>query len=64
MALAATPSPAVGGDPRSSGEGPGLVGEPGLALLVVAVIAAVSVIATVAYVRLTDHPSRGPDSPR
>ena len=64
VALAASPSPAVGGDPRSSGEGPGLVGEPGLALLVVAVIAAVSVIATVAYVRLTDRPSGGRDSRR
>ena len=64
VALAASPSPAVGGDPRSSGEGPGLVGEPGLALLAVAIIAVISVVATVAYVRLTDQPNSGPDSRR
>jgi hypothetical protein len=51
---AATPTPAPGGDPRSSGEGPGLVGEPGLALLIVVAIALVSIVATTAYIRLTD----------
>jgi hypothetical protein len=58
VALAASPSPAPGGDPRSSGEGPGLVGEPGLALLVVAGIALLAIIVTRLYVRLTDP---GPD---
>jgi hypothetical protein len=51
---AATPTPAPGGDPRSSGEGPGLVGEPGLALLIVVAIAVVSIVATTVYIRLTD----------
>ena len=47
-------TPAQGGDPRSSGEGPGLVGEPGLAILIVVAIAVVAIVATTAYVRLTD----------
>jgi hypothetical protein len=54
VARAASPSPAAGGDPRSSGEGPGLVGEPGLALLVVAIIAVLAIAATMAYVWLTN----------
>ena len=52
--VAAEPSPsALGGDPRSSGEGPGLVGEPFLALGAVLLIAVVAVVATTAWVRLT-----------
>jgi hypothetical protein len=53
--LAATPAPSVvaGGDPRSSGEGPGLVGSPGLALLGVAAIAGLAILLTSVYVRLT-----------
>ena len=57
VALAASPSPAVGGDPRSSGEGPGLVGEPALAILAVVAIAIVTIGLTTAYVRLTDSRS-------
>ncbi|MEA2608974.1 MAG: hypothetical protein QOJ75_1217 [Chloroflexota bacterium] len=55
--LAASPSPtaAPGGDPRSSGQGPGLVGDPAFALLVVVAIGVGSVLATLAYVRLTAH---------
>jgi hypothetical protein len=53
-ALAASPSPGVGvGDPRSSGQGPGLVGDPGLAILVVAAIGLGTVVITLAWVRLT-----------
>ncbi len=53
-ALAAEPTPsAVGGDPRSSGEGPGLVGDPLLALGAVLAMAIVAVVATTAWVRLT-----------
>jgi hypothetical protein len=53
-ALAAEPTPsAVGGDPRSSGEGPGLVGEPLLALGAVLAIALLAVVVTTAWVRLT-----------
>ena len=59
-ALAATPSPsaAVGGDPRSSGQGPGLVGDPALALLGVIAIGLGAVILTLVYLRLT-APRRG-----
>jgi hypothetical protein len=54
-AMAASPSadPAVGGDPRSSGQGPGLVGDPVFALLVVLAIGLATVAATWLYVRLT-----------
>ena len=54
-ALAASPDPTLrpGSDTRTSGGGPGLVGDPLLALLGVLGIAAVSVIATLAYVRFT-----------
>ena len=54
-ALAASPEPSVvtGGDPRSNGQGPGLVGTPGLAILGVLAIAIVAVVATTVYVRLT-----------
>ena len=51
--LAASPSPVVGGDPRSSGQGPGLVGNPAFALLAVIAIGLGSVLATLIYVRLT-----------
>jgi hypothetical protein len=53
--LGASPSPtaASGGDPRSSGQGPGLVGDPAFALLAVVAIGLASVLLTLAYVRLT-----------
>ncbi len=53
--LAASPSPtaATAGDPRSSGQGPGLVGDPALALLAVVAIGVAAVLVTLAYVRLT-----------
>ena len=54
VALAASPSPEpIGGDPRSSGQGPGLVGDPLFAVLAVVVIGVGTVVATLAYVRLT-----------
>lgn len=54
-ALAASPSPtaAMGSDTRSPGEGPGFVGAIGPALLGVAAIAVVTIVATLAFVRLT-----------
>jgi hypothetical protein len=57
---AASPAPtgAVGGDPRSPQEGPGLVGDPLGAILAVLVLALVAVIATTAYVRLTGRRDR------
>jgi hypothetical protein len=54
--MAASPSaPPGGGDPRSVGEGPGLVGQPVLALAVVIGIALVAIVATTAYIRVTGH---------
>lgn len=54
-AVAASPSPAAGGDPRSSGQGPGLVGDPVLAVGAVLVIGLAAVLLTLAYVRLTNR---------
>lgn len=51
--MAASPSPDVGGDPRSSGQGPGLVGDPLFAVLAVVVIGLGTVVATLVYLRLT-----------
>ena len=62
IALAADPSESPGGaagDPRSSGQGPGLVGAPGWALLIVLVIGITALLVTLAYVRLT-APREGP----
>jgi len=55
IAMAASPSPTQGpvGDPRSSGSGPGLVGDPLFAIGIVVLIAVVSLVATLAYVRAT-----------
>ena len=54
-ALAASPEATLrpGSDTRTTGGGPGLVGDPALALLGVLGVAALSVVATLAYVRLT-----------
>jgi hypothetical protein len=57
--LAASADPttgAAGGDPRSNGQGPGLVGTPGLAIAGVAIIALLAIVATTIYVRLTAPP--------
>ena len=52
--LAASPSPDVGvGDPRSSGQGPGLVGDPAFAILAVVAIGLGAVAVTLVWVRLT-----------
>lgn len=57
-ALAASPAPSLapGGDPRSVGQGPGLVGDPAFAILAVAVIGVAAVLLTLAYLRLTAPP--------
>jgi hypothetical protein len=54
-ALAASPQPTLrpGGDTRTSGGGPGLVGDPGLAIVAVVGIALVSIAGTLAWVRAT-----------
>jgi hypothetical protein len=53
LAASPTPSAAVGGDPRSAGQGPGLVGDPAFALLAVLAIALAAIVVTLAYLRLT-----------
>jgi hypothetical protein len=58
LAASPTPSAAVGGDPRSSGQGPGLVGDPAFAVLGVVAIGLGAVLLTIAYLRLT-APRRG-----
>ena len=52
---AASPSPsgAIGGDPRSAGQGPGLVGDPAVAILVVVAIGLAAAALTLVWVRLT-----------
>ena len=59
--LAASPEPSVaaGGDPRSNGQGPGLVGTPGIAILAVIAIGLGAAIATMIYVRMT-QPDKSP----
>lgn len=54
-ALAASPeaSGAVGGDPRSSGQGPGLVGDPATAIALVLLIGIGTAVVTALYVRFT-----------
>jgi hypothetical protein len=54
-ALAASPSPSgtTGGDPRSSGQGPGLVGDPLLAVVLMLAIGLGAALLTTLYVRLT-----------
>jgi hypothetical protein len=61
-ALAASPDPTQrpGADTRTSGSGPGIVGEPVLAVLAVLGIGLASLLATLGYVRLT-RPGRGDD---
>ena len=61
-AFAATPVPTTvaGGDPRSAGEGPGLVGTPVVAIALVFGLGIAAAAVTLAYVRLTGGP-RKPD---
>ena len=53
LAASPTPSAAAGGDPRSAGQGPGLVGDPAFALAAVVAIGLGAVVLTLAYLRLT-----------
>jgi hypothetical protein len=56
LAAAPTPTPAQVGDPRSSGEGAGLVGSPLLAVGGMLVVGLVAAGGTLIYVRLTGGP--------
>jgi hypothetical protein len=53
--MAASPSPTggSGGDPRSSGQGPGLVGDPLVAIGTVVAIGLAALILTLVYLRAT-----------
>jgi hypothetical protein len=55
VTLAADPTPTVapGGDPRSAGQGPGLVGDPLWAVAIVAAIALLTLVACFVYLRAT-----------
>jgi hypothetical protein len=54
VALAADPTPSpAGGDPRTSGEAPGFVGQPLLAIGIVLAVGLGAVGVTLVYVRLT-----------
>ena len=61
LALEPGATPETGGDPRSPGQGPGLVGDPLFAIGVVVLVALVSIGLTLGYVRLTG--SRGGSRP-
>lgn len=65
VAIAASPEPSSrpGTDTRTSGGGPGLVGEPLLAILGVLGIGVASVVGSLAYLRLTRGRSAGPRHP-
>ncbi len=52
-AASPTPSAGLGGDPRSSGQGPGLVGDPVVALGLVFAIGLGALVLTLVYLRLT-----------
>ena len=56
LAASPTPTAEVGGDPRSSGQGPGLVGDPLLAIGIVVAIGLVVLVATLLYIRATGGP--------
>lgn len=59
IVAAASPLPSGDmGDTRSSGQGPGLVGAPGAAVLAVVAIGLVALLLTLAYVRLTSRGER------
>lgn len=54
-ALGASPTPSglPAGDPRSSGQGPGLVGDPVFAVVTVLVIGLGALVLTLTFVRMT-----------
>ena len=60
-AASPTPSSAPGGDPRSSGQGPGLVGDPLTAIGLVLAIALVAALGTYLFVRATGGRRAGPN---
>lgn len=63
LADSPAPSQPIAGDPRA-GQAPGFVGDPGLAILIVALIVLVSAGATLAWVRATGGPRHVEDDRR
>jgi hypothetical protein len=59
LAASPTPTSGAGGDPRSSGQGPGLVGDPLFAIVVVVLIGLAALGGTLLYVRATGGPRTG-----
>jgi hypothetical protein len=63
LAASPEPTPVSGGDPRSNGQGPGLIGTPGLAIVGVVALGVLAILVTAIYVRLTrpadGHPRSG-----
>lgn len=55
VAASPTPTAGTGGDPRSSGQGPGLIGDPVFAIAAVVAIGVAALLLTLLYVRLTDR---------
>jgi hypothetical protein len=53
LAASPSPTPPPGGDPRSSGQGPGLVGDPLFAVVLMLAIGIGAALVTTLYVRLT-----------
>lgn len=53
LAASPSPTPPPGGDPRSSGQGPGLVGDPLFAIGLMLAIGIGAALVTTLYVRLT-----------
>ena len=53
LAASPSPSPAAVGDPRSSGQGPGFVGDPLLAIGLVVLIGLAALGVTLLYVRVS-----------
>jgi hypothetical protein len=64
VVLAATPTPdTAAGDPRSKGEGPGLVGDPLFAIVGVLGVVVIAIVLSLAYVRLTGGARETADRP-
>lgn len=64
LAASPAPTPEAGGDTRSAGEGPGLVGAPFLAIGGVLALGVATAAGTLVYVRVTRGPVTVADAPQ